>query len=1061
LAPLPSTVAGRPRARHSHSVALLLAVVLAGTSLLLPPAARAQAQDDSAVEEAKKATSGLGGAPLSTQERAAVGYAILYLRSGAKAWQKQLSANSIWSSLSEADAIGEIAARVGPPDGARWQLQRPGPNGNENAAVFSIEYPSGMTETIWLELVGEGGTLKLRSVKTLSEAWPLPTGKTPEFEHIAAVPPATAGPGPAHGVATAVAGLLPGASPAALLALAALATFGVAATTRRRSRAAVSALLVSAVALACQQNRAPKGPAVMRSLVPLREALAEGASGDSLQPLLAAAPREGEVGDIARLWRGDRMLRDYRLNEAESVFATFPDPAPYPLVAILRARLAVMRGDANDSLKYYEQVRELHADDDGMRLEAAIALANGDKEALTDRAFGRLTAVGSRMALPYYAAAENAIAEDHPEEAERLFKIGWELQPLSREVLFRSPLIASVCTRREVFPLLQFGAVAEPLVGGPVPGDQPLPLPEEAKSTLVGKLLRIQVYSAEVRVPGGAVLAPANTVVETAEAFERSERDEQVALLAELTEQAAADGAYSQPALRRRLELAASGLADQERWADLLALTARLPSAKERLPPDLTRLRALALVRSDRPREAFELLLRLAGDDKLHGRRDTGTLYQLADTLVREQRFDLALKVLHRANDLSGLSGGKARERQVRMEEKLAKAHELYESKYFRIRYPKLTGREYAAQLGVVLDEERKRLSRWIPVKDMKQVDVDLYPVEEFLSSYAAEMPVVGIFDGRVRVPFADLRSLHPQLVAILSHELAHALITQATGDRAPKWVQEGLAQHVQMVQDVSNPFPDLESVGHSLSLNVVEQALGGFSEPQFVQLSYAEAAWTFHYLEAERGVGAIHKLLAAYAVATPENDPLQVALGTDASALDASLRAWAAGPSAPKLWPSKLRRYDDEAERLARMAPAAAPPAKTETEHTRFANRESDRQKAMLAWHSEYVHWAQPLKEAYTPVRAAVAGKTWGNSEVVACRRLADLTSQSLARTDRFQAPDPRVAYPLRNAILALNAMGLACGKNDLGKARVQADKANALLTQTASVLQEYKLPL
>jgi hypothetical protein len=93
--------------------------------------------------------------------------------------------------------------------------------------------------------------------------------------------------------------------------------------------------------------------------------------------------------------------------------------------------------------------------------------------------------------------------------------------------------------------------------------------------------------------------------------------------------------------------------------------------------------------------------------------------------------------------------------------------------------------------------------------------------------------------------------------------------------------------------------------------------------------------------------------------------------------------------------------------------------------------------------------------------VRAALAGTTWGNGDVAACRRLADATSAALARADRFQAPDPKVAYPLRNAIIALNEMGLACGRSDLGKARVQADKANSLLTQTASALQDYKLAL
>jgi hypothetical protein len=40
-----------------------------------------------------EATTGIGGAPRSPEERAAVGFAVLYRRGGATAWQKALSAD--------------------------------------------------------------------------------------------------------------------------------------------------------------------------------------------------------------------------------------------------------------------------------------------------------------------------------------------------------------------------------------------------------------------------------------------------------------------------------------------------------------------------------------------------------------------------------------------------------------------------------------------------------------------------------------------------------------------------------------------------------------------------------------------------------------------------------------------------------------------------------------------------------------------------------------------------------------------------------------------------------
>lgn len=996
--------------------------------------------------------SSVGAAPLSTEEQGAVAFAVLYLRGGAAAWQKMLASDSPWHALPLADAMAEIAARVGPPDGTRWQLQHPGPSGEPHEAVFSIEYPSGMTETLWLQLASEAGTLKLRRVRSLSEPWPLPAGETPQFERIAAIPGVPVDRRLGWFVAFACAG-------AAVLA-----------ARGRRRRLGWSVIALAAVGFACTReknggtivpsNQGGEQPA-LRALVPLREALAEGASGDALTPLLAAAPKQGAAGDVARLWRADRMLRDYRLNEADAILAAFPNPAPYPLAELMRARVAVLHGTPDKSLDHYEMVRALGADDDGLRLEAALAISAGDDEQASERAFGRLTTMGSREAVPYYVEAENAMAEDRGEEAEQLFKIGWELQPLSRDTLFSSPLLATACTRKNVYPLLDAASAAEPRRGGPVPGAQPLPLPEGAQASLVGQLLRIRLDGAEVRVPGGQMLAPVGTEVAAADLFERSERDEQVEQLPVLIDQANVDGAFAQPVLRHRLELAALGLAEQDRWADLLTLTDKLPAFTGRLPPRLTRLRAAALARSGRAHEAFELLVRLAQDDKLHGRRDTGTLYQLADALVREQQFDLALKVLHRANSISGLSGGDARERQVRMEKKLAEAHETFETSYFRIRYPRLTGKVYAQQLAVVLEEERKRLSRWIPVAKPQPIDVDLYPVQEFLNSYAAEMPVVGIFDGRVRVPFADLHSLHPKLVAILTHELAHALISQATGDHAPNWVQEGLAQHVQMVQDdVNNPFPDLEPAGLSLSLAVVEHALRGFSEPQFVELSYAEAAWTFHYVEAKHGTDGIHRLLAAYKKGGSNEAALQSALGMDTAKLDASLRSWATAPGLPRLWPTKLRRYDDEAAKLAAMTPSEAPPARVMTGIDRFSV--TGRQElAMKQWHANYLRWAQPLKEAYTPVQKGISSGNWQRSYEASCRQLAVETAKVMNDPTLFAAPDTRIGYPLRQAVLFLNKLGDACGRSDLVTSQIYYARANTYLEQTAGLLGEHKLPL
>lgn len=52
---------------------------------------------------------------------------------------------------------------------------------------------------------------------------------------------------------------------------------------------------------------------------------------------------------------------------------------------------------------------------------------------------------------------------------------------------------------------------------------------------------------------------------------------------------------------------------------------------------------------------------------------------------------------------------------------------------------------------------------------------------------------VIGLYDGRIRLRLDDL--VQPYLPDVVSHELAHAFLHHAYGDRLPLWVHEGYAQ--------------------------------------------------------------------------------------------------------------------------------------------------------------------------------------------------------------------------------------------------------------------------
>ncbi|MGE5278039.1 MAG: hypothetical protein ACM3SU_13660, partial [Acidobacteriota bacterium] len=72
---------------------------------------------------------------------------------------------------------------------------------------------------------------------------------------------------------------------------------------------------------------------------------------------------------------------------------------------------------------------------------------------------------------------------------------------------------------------------------------------------------------------------------------------------------------------------------------------------------------------------------------------------------------------------------------------------------------------------------------------------VMLYAGRAYFSLVSVPEWVGGVFDGKIRISIDPDLGVTPALEGVLAHELAHALVRKASGDRAPGWLHEGLAQ--------------------------------------------------------------------------------------------------------------------------------------------------------------------------------------------------------------------------------------------------------------------------
>jgi hypothetical protein len=857
--------------------------------------------------------------PLSAAERAGVELAGAYLVGGAEAWAGRLAGGSPLGALDPAAARAEIEVRAGAPAGARWEL-RAAPAGGETA-VFAVEYASGVDETLTLDLAEEGGEWRISALRILGEEPPRKAGERGAT---------TARPATGRGLAVAIL-LLVGAALAA--------TAGAARPAAARRRALAAGRRLPSLPTVAAGGAAVAGGAVLaaagmlaacgwpgrwggddgavvaappwhelRSLLPLRRDLtAAGGPGLAGDPPAGADP----AARLARLWAAQYLIERRELNRAEDLLGPPPVVPEVPLAELLRARLGFARLAEVETALAYERLLSLGAAHEGHLFEAALGFAILGFDGRARRYLDEAAAAGARDARVYYALAELEARDGRLAPARRRFEQGWRLEPREREDLLRDPRVAPLLADPAVRDLLALGSPEEPTVGCPAAAGRPL-APGAAEARLLGQRLLLSHGDGEIRVPGGCDIAPAGAAVDDAAGWARRREGRALDRLAELSAAVRAAGAGAASRLLGETGEAAVALARRHRWAELIELTGGLSAEPARMPPRLARLRAEALRREDRDREARDLLVAQLRGSVAEGRADPATLYQLAEVLAAEGSFDAALKVVARADSQLPFPPSGDRERRVRLERRLATDYPSRRTPHFDLRHRADWDRHDVARAARVLEAERARLRRWIPVDSDERVEIHFLPATDYVNAIDGGMGTVGLFDGKIRVPFAEVPTAHPVVVAVISHELAHAMISQATDDRAPRWLQEGLAQHVQMIQGRINPIPGYVAMSRHIAFPLLDAALEGLSLPELQAVAYDEANWTVHYIESDHGVDALHRLLAAFRDGATTEEALRTVFGASPAEFDRAVRRWATA-RAPEVWPVELVRYDED----------------------------------------------------------------------------------------------------------------------------------------------------
>jgi hypothetical protein len=138
-----------------------------------------------------------------------------------------------------------------------------------------------------------------------------------------------------------------------------------------------------------------------------------------------------------------------------------------------------------------------------------------------------------------------------------------------------------------------------------------------------------------------------------------------------------------------------------------------------------------------------------------------------------------------------------------------------------------------------------------------------------------------------------------------LAHELTHLAVTRASGDRAPLWLQEGVAKREQVAWRPQGPFDDRppnESVvqrGFEVKLGIPLDRLGPsiamLPSADAATVAFAEVTSFVHYFVETTGPDALPKLLQAKKTGLSTDEALIGVSGAGLSVWDGRWRAYVA----------------------------------------------------------------------------------------------------------------------------------------------------------------------
>jgi hypothetical protein len=280
-----------------------------------------------------------------------------------------------------------------------------------------------------------------------------------------------------------------------------------------------------------------------------------------------------------------------------------------------------------------------------------------------------------------------------------------------------------------------------------------------------------------------------------------------------------------------------------------------------------------------------------------------------AELLADINEYDAAARLLTRVRGKLDVPMIDHRITQLMTEKALAERFAVFSTEHLDVHYPKSNALEPSIQqLSKILEAEYQRLrATWFPRASERRITVNVLEWEQF-EEYSGSEYIAGLYTNQVFLPLAGVTSFPPEIVAIGTHELTHALIADCTRNLAPRWFHEALASRMEMVDTSENAFRSY-APERLLSVSVLDDVADQSPDPELIGETYRVGESTLRFIEARYGRAAIARMLDAFASGADTEAAVRAVTRGSIADLDNAARQW--GAAQPAIFPAdEIVRY-------------------------------------------------------------------------------------------------------------------------------------------------------